>query len=540
MNKKKHKISIVFKSVIGIICIMILFSVAIGIMGFRSYTNALLEQYSEGAFNTAKIAKKEFDVDKIEEYAKSGGKTEEYLEEWQKMSDLCNASGSTFVYVIRPDLKDYKHITFLFSTINKNSDYSCYDFGYVRETTNEEYMEKYRNLYENKTNKELLVRDKGYIETDPHITAMIPLKDNDGNTVAILCVQRQMDKLVKVRNNYIAKIFYIFLVLIIFVIVVQAAYLNHVFLRPFTSITEETIRFSDENTLPEKKLSEKIKSNDEIGILADSIDNMEESIIKYIDEVTKATIEKERIAVEFDLAGKIQVSMLPTTFPAFPDRKEFDIYASMNPAKEVGGDFYDFFLIDDDHLCLVIADVSGKGVPAALFMMASKILFANYAKMGKSPSEILEAANNAICNNNPENMFVTVWLGILEISTGKLRASNAGHEYPALMEPDGKFEIYKDKHGFVIGGMKGINYKEYEVGLKKGSKLFVYTDGVVEATNVGKELFGNERMLDALNEKSVESPESILENIKKSVDIFVEDEEQFDDLTMLCLEYKGK
>ncbi len=540
MNKKKHKISIVFKSVIGIICIMILFSVAIGIMGFRSYTNALLEQYSEGAFNTAKIAKKEFDVDKIEEYAKSGGKTEEYLEEWQEMSDLCNASGSTFVYVIRPDLKDYKHITFLFSTINKNSDYSCYDFGYVRETTNEEYMEKYRNLYENKTNKELLVRDKGYIETDPHITAMIPLKDNDGNTVAILCVQRQMDKLVKVRNNYIAKIFYIFLVIIIFVIVVQAAYLNHVFLRPFTSITEETIRFSDENTLPEKKLSEKIKSNDEIGILADSIDNMEESIIKYIDEVTKSTIEKERIAVEFDLAGKIQISMLPTTFPAFPDRKEFDIYASMNPAKEVGGDFYDFFLIDDDHLCLVIADVSGKGVPAALFMMASKILFANYAKMGKSPSEILEAANNAICNNNPENMFVTVWLGILEISTGKLRASNAGHEYPALMEPDGKFEIYKDKHGFVIGGMEGINYKEYEVDLKKGSKLFVYTDGVVEATNVGKELFGNERMLDALNEKSVESPESILENIKKSVDIFVEDEEQFDDLTMLCLEYKGK
>ena len=232
--------------------------------------------------------------------------------------------------------------------------------------------------------------------------------------------------------------------------------------------------------------------------------------------------------------------MLPTTFPAFPDRKEFDIYASMNPAKEVGGDFYDFFLIDDDHLCLVIADVSGKGVPAALFMIASKILFANYAMMGKSPSEILEAANNAICNNNPENMFVTVWLGILEISTGKLRASNAGHEYPALMEPDGKFEIYKDKHGFVIGGMEGINYKEYEVGLKKGSKLFVYTDGVVEATNVGKELFGNERMLDALNEKSVESPESILENIKKSVDIFVEDEEQFDDLTMLCLEYKGK
>ena len=232
--------------------------------------------------------------------------------------------------------------------------------------------------------------------------------------------------------------------------------------------------------------------------------------------------------------------MLPNIFPPFPDRTEFDIYASMDPAKEVGGDFYDFFLVDDDHLCLVMADVSGKGVPAALFMMASKIILANYAKMGKTPSEILTAANSTICSSNREHMFVTVWLGILELSTGKLTAANAGHEYPVLMQPDGRFDIYKDKHGFVIGGMAGLKYKEYSVEMKPGSKLFLYTDGVPEATDSENQLFGTERMVAALNEKSDGSPREILKTVRNSVDAFVKDAEQFDDLTMLCLEFKEK
>ena len=231
--------------------------------------------------------------------------------------------------------------------------------------------------------------------------------------------------------------------------------------------------------------------------------------------------------------------MLPSIFPPFPDRTEFNIFASMDPAKEVGGDFYDFFLVDDDHLCLVMADVSGKGVPAALFMMASKIILSNYAKMGKTPSEILTAANASICTGNKEDMFVTVWLGILELSTGKLTAANAGHEYPVLMQPDGKFELYKDKHGFVIGGMPKLKYKEYTIDMKPGSKLFLYTDGVPEATDAEKELFGNERMVAALNEKPDGSPQEILKTVRTSVDAFVKDAEQFDDITMLCLEYKG-
>ena len=538
-KKNKPKVSIIFKSIMGIVILLIVFSLIVSVMGFRNFTDALLDQYSDGAFRTADTAAMEFDAGKIEDYAASGGTTKEYISALESMERLCNSSGSTFIYVIRPDLSDYKHITFLFSTINSSSNYTRYEFGFVRETTNEEYMEKYRRLYEGKSDKELVIRDKGYIETDPHITAMVPIKDANGKTTAILCVQRQMDNLVHVRNRYIVKILVVMISLMILVSIGQSIYLHRVLLRPVKKITGEASRFSHKNDLPEKKLSETVRNNDEIGVLAGSIDRMEERIIKYVDDLTKVTAEKERISTELNLATKIQASMLPDSFPAFPDRTEFDIYASMDPAKEVGGDFYDFFLVDDDHLCLVMADVSGKGVPAALFMMASKIILANYAKMGKSPSEILTTANAAICARNREDMFVTVWLGILEISTGRLTAANAGHEYPVFMKPDGKFELYKDKHGFVIGGMAGLKYKEYTIDMKPGSKLFLYTDGVPEANDAGNKLFGNDRMLAALNEKSDGSPQEILKIVRSSVDSFVKDAEQFDDLTMLCLEYKG-
>ena len=257
------------------------------------------------------------------------------------------------------------------------------------------------------------------------------------------------------------------------------------------------------------------------------------------EQYAKQQLENSRIETELTMASAIQSDMLPSIYPAFPERPEFDIYASMDPAKEVGGDFYDFFLVDDDHLCMVMADVSGKGVPAALFMMATKIILANNAMLGKSPSQILTDTNAAVCSNNREEMFVTVWLGILELSTGKLTAANAGHEYPVLLQAHSKFDLVKDKHGFVIGGMEGVKYKEYELTMQPGSKLFLYTDGVPEATSSVKELFGTDRMLDALNEVTEDSPENILKSVRHSVDGFVKGAEQFDDLTMLCLEYKG-
>ena len=250
-------------------------------------------------------------------------------------------------------------------------------------------------------------------------------------------------------------------------------------------------------------------------------------------------LEKERISAELSLASRIQANSLPKEFPPFPERSEFDIFASMAPAKEVGGDLYDFFLIDSDHLGLVIGDVSGKGGPAALFMMVATSLIRNAAMGGEGPAKALQAVNTQICARNPEEMFVTVWLGILEISTGKLTAANAGHEYPALKKADGRFEVIRDKHGFVIGGMEGIRYKEYELQLEPGSKLFVYTDGLTEATNAGEELMGMDRMLKALQDCEDGSPQDIVQGVNQAVEQFVGAAPQFDDLTMLCVQYNG-
>ncbi|MBR4234634.1 MAG: SpoIIE family protein phosphatase [Clostridia bacterium] len=247
-------------------------------------------------------------------------------------------------------------------------------------------------------------------------------------------------------------------------------------------------------------------------------------------------LEKERIATELALAARIQANYLPKQYP---ERRELELAASMTPAKEVGGDLYDFFLIDEDHLCLVIGDVSGKGVPASLFMMLSSSLIHHVAMRDTSPANILHEVNAEICSRNPEEMFVTVWLGILEISTGKLTAANAGHEYPALKRSGASFDILKDKHGFVVGGMNGVRYRNYEMQLLPGEKLFVYTDGVPEANDAAGEMFGEGRMVAALRECEDGTPSQILSEVQRAVNAFAGDAPQFDDLTMLCLQYNG-
>ena len=537
---KKLRQHAAFKSILGIVLLLTVFSVIVSVIGYNGFTESLMAQYADGAFLTAETAVELLDTDRIDAYAESGGTTEEYQETWEKLDKLCNSSGSTFIYVIQPDRSDYAHIVFLFSTINHDSPYSVYSFGYVRDTTNDEYREKYRALYDLEAERELVIRDKGAIETDAHITAMVPVKDSAGQVRAILCVQRQMDVMTSVRHRYLNKVVIVLIVVAVLVTVGQSIFLHRALLRPLKQISDEATRFSRENVTTGKKLQERVRSKDEIGQLAASIDSMEEQIQNYIENLTRITAEKERISTELGLATRIQAAMLPHTFPPFPERAEFDIFASMDPAKEVGGDFYDFFLVDEDHLCMVMADVSGKGVPAALFMMASKIILQSCAMLGRSPAEILSKTNDAICSNNEAQMFVTVWVGILEISTGRLTAANAGHEFPVLKHADGRFELFKDKHGFVIGGMEGMKYREYELKLEPGAKLFLYTDGVPEATAADQSMFGTERLLAALNETPEAGPEQLLGQVRKAVDGFVQGAEQFDDLTMLCMEYKGK
>ena len=306
---------------------------------------------------------------------------------------------------------------------------------------------------------------------------------------------------------------------------------------PLNTITRRVASLGVRNR--QFRMEDVYRTGDEIEVLAESFAKQSARMSLYIDQIKRVTAEKERISAELDMASKIQSSQLPSLFPPFPDRKEFTLYASMTPAKEVGGDFYDFFMIDNDHIAFVMADVSGKGVPAALLMMVSRVLIKSSMQNGKGPGETLASVNNQLCEGNDEDFFVTVWLAVLEISTGKGIAANAGHEHPVLRRADGSYELQVYKHSMPIATMKGIPFREHTFRMQPGDSFFVYTDGVVEATNANKELFGTERMLSALNKDPDALPEQVLANVADGINSFVNEAEQFDDITMLCVRYLG-
>ena len=307
--------------------------------------------------------------------------------------------------------------------------------------------------------------------------------------------------------------------------------------KPLNTITER-VQSLGGNRL-QFQMEKTYRTGDEIEVLAESFAKLSAKTLQYVEQVKTVTAEKERISAELNMATAIQASQLPRLFPAFPDRPEFDVYATMIPAKEVGGDFYDFFLVDEDHIALVMADVSGKGVPAALFMMVSRVLIKSRVQNGESPGEALANVNNQLCEGNEPGFFVTVWLGILEISTGKGIAANAGHEHPAICRRNGSYELSTYRHSPAVAAMENIRFREHEFELNPGDRLFVYTDGVTEATNQENELFGTARMLEALNSKADANPEETIENVMNGIRGFVADAEQFDDITMLSLKYLG-
>ena len=273
-----------------------------------------------------------------------------------------------------------------------------------------------------------------------------------------------------------------------------------------------------------------VRSSSEFASLSDDINQTVFTLKGYI-----AAAEK-RIERELILARTIQESALPKIFN-FPGEKKFDLFAYMKTAKEVGGDFYDFFFVDRDKLALVIADVSGKGIPAALFMMRSKTAIRSLAESGASPEEIIFRANNTLCEGNDAEMFVTVWIGIIDLKTGVMKCANAGHEYPLIQRHGGDFDVIKDKHSLAIAAMPNIKAKEYEIVLEPGDRIFVYTDGVPEAVNPSLEQYGVNRAVDCLNGMKGVSVEESIKKVADEVIAFQGDAEQFDDITMLGFEF---
>jgi len=276
-----------------------------------------------------------------------------------------------------------------------------------------------------------------------------------------------------------------------------------------------------------------VRSHIEFDALSNDINSTVNTLKKYISEA------EARIDAELAFAKAIQHSALPSVFPPYPNRKEFDISATMHTAKEVGGDFYDFYFVDEDTLAFLVADVSGKGIPAAMFMMQSKTLLKSYAESGMSVEEVFTNANEKLCEGNDAGMFVTAWMGMLNTKTGAITFANAGHNPPLVKHADGSFTYLKTRPGFVLAGMEGIRYRKNEYHLEKGDVIYLYTDGVTEAMNVNNELYGEERLLEVLNKNTTSDTQTICDAVKIDVDLFVGEAPQFDDITMLCLKFNG-
>ncbi len=371
-------------------------------------------------------------------------------------------------------------------------------------------------------------------------TACHPIEDEaSGEVICYVGVDVNMNDVMHDRYAFFVQSGALVLLLMAAAIVLSTVFAARM-TKPITELTRAAQRFSDDGSglTRDKVITLDIRSRDEIGELYHEIRSMEERIVDYTQNLTEITAEKARSETELRTAAEIQKSALPVIDESMSSRPEFELAACMYPAKAVGGDFYDFFLIDGDHLALLIADVSDKGVPAALYMMQAKILLRSCARQGGSPAEILSDVNRELCRNNPRATFVTVWLGILELSTGRLSCCNAGHEYPFLRQ-DGQFVLYRDKHGLMVGVREGIRYRDYELQLEPGDALFVYTDGVPEAQNAEEQFFGIERTEAALNTVAQQSAGVILDAVKQATDCFRGDASQFDDLTMLCLIYYG-
>ena len=562
-GKNKIRLGLRAKFIIGMAIIVVLVTFAAIAVGTRAYWNSTTVHYNNTAYQTAEAAASYFKEDQLKRYVdlvsrynhgnaseeeiKNTVGSEEYKQTWELVDALRISMKANDIYIAYFDMD----MVYNFNEEDYNAGkwapiYYIVDSYY---DVNKQFLMGDRSPFK-KEYRDNLIKT---VETGSHVDEMIITNGDygyiltgsfpvvyDGKTIAIIGVEIPMTTLEDDIHTYVMSVLTISGLIMLILLAIGVFYIVRTLIRPIGIVVAEAEKFVDNNAEISDKLG-KIKTKDEIQVLSGSILRMETEIKDYIENIKAVTAEKERIGAELNVATQIQADMLPSIFPAFPGRNEFDIFASMTPAKEVGGDFYDFFLIDDDHLGMVMADVSGKGVPAALFMVIAKTLIKNSAQAGEySPSKILSDVNEQLCEGNKAELFVTVWLAIVEISTGKGMAANAGHEHPVLKRKGGKYELIQYRHSPAVATMEGMKFREHEFEMNPGDSLFVYTDGVPEATNAQNELFGTERMLDALNSVTDPSNEEVLKNVKKCVDEFVGDAPQFDDLTMLGMTYYGK
>ena len=532
MNEKISGLSI--KLIISVLLLSVLLCTAISYMGYKQFTMVLEDEYNRSAYETAETAKTYLDPDRLEYYLETGEIDEAYLEIQAELDALVLSTNSYLIYVTRLS-NGYTTSTYIFDAVHPDTGFTRYELGYTAQDMDPAYQEEVEQIMT--TGERSAVYFYSYTEASgAHTTAGIPVKDSSGKVVAFLGVEKAMTALDNARRTYVWNVMGITVLSVALFLLAYIGFLRKEVVSPILTIAGEAQRFAEDNVARLDLLAQ-IRKKDEIGALARVIGKMETDIVQYVENLTAVTAEKERIGAELNVATQIQADMLPRIFPPFPERDEFDIYATMTPAREVGGDFYDFFLVDQDHLAVVIADVSGKGVPAALFMVIAKTLIKNHAQAGMDPSCVFETVNNQLCENNESGMFVTAFLGVLEISTGRFTYVNAGHNPPLVALEAQPYHRLPSKRGFVLAGMEDVHYQQQEIIFHPGDCIFLYTDGVTEALNPNNVLYSEERLKVFFTRTDLagKSLEEQLKLLHGDIAAFAAGAEQADDITMLLL-----
>ena len=528
-NFTKSLIRPIFNALIGLI---LLLSAAIGVVGYFGFADAIKQQYTDIANGIAENVSLGIDVGELDRYLESKTADDEYNAIRNHIQRTANAEDCSVIYVAKVHT-DSKEREYIYNVVSKTSGFSPYDIGF-RDEVSEEFLKVYDRIVKGESDSHnFMYARKGYT------TSIYPMKDEDGNVVAIVGVVKNMSLLNTAKNKYIVKVILVEAIIAIVSGIFWTIYMRRRIVKPIRILNEAALNMVEhleDGTSPEIV----VKNDDEIKDLADSFSKMYHEVGEYIEKLEKVTAEKERIGAELTLASDIQAHMLPCIFPAFPDYDEFDIYATMTPAKEVGGDFYDFFMTDENHLAFVMADVSGKGVPAALFMVIAKTLIKNYAQMGQEPGQVFTTVNRLLCDGNDAGLFVTAWIGILDLESGLLKYANAGHNPPLIKKAGGQFEYLRSRPGFVLAGMDTTRYRQSEMVLNPGDRIFLYTDGVTEATDSSQQLYGEDRLESLLNRCQADTAEEMLADLKNDIDSFVCEAPQFDDITMLMLDFKKR
>ncbi len=551
----------IFNAVIIIILLILLVVTAVN---YKLYSDSITNYYSDKVTQLAETTAVSLDAEKVKaltdavsEIYEGSGPRDPQNDLYRDIRDMDEYK---YVTEFTDRIRDIQKVTYItIATI----DFEHNNFVYIADadvTGDNDIIKNYPGDVAPLTDEEAETFSKYDDRIDMYFSSHNPanekstlccaghaIKDADGNVIAFAVIDYELGRIESIIISYSISSAILYAIVALIIALVTVLISNVFLIKPIKQLSEAGVnyyKFRKANRGQQSYFFEDYfdhcnvkRGGREIYQLSYAMVDLEHNLNQYMSNLLDVTKDRERIKTELSVATQIQTDMLPSVFPPFPDRDDIDLFALMEPAREVGGDFYDLFLIDDDHLALVVADVSGKGVPAALFMMISKILINNAARKEKSPAEALTLVNNQLCENNKEQMFVTAWLGIIDLKTGEMTYANAGHENP-LVRKDGKWQFIRDPHGLVLAAMENMKYRNYTLKLEPGDWVFQYTDGVTEATDSTHQLFGEDRLLAAAERSSAEDTRTLLEDIRKDIEGFVGGASQFDDITMLGFRFQ--